>query len=93
MEVTYEIVYYKQALKDLQYWRSSGNLNAQKKIFEIITALESDPYSDTPGDPERLKYKVGYSRRINSKDRIIYDIYEDEKEVVIFSMRGHYDDK
>jgi toxin YoeB len=86
MEVAYEIVYYKKALKDLEYWKSSGNIKAQDKITEIIIALEANPYSDAPGDPEKLKYTTGYSRRINSKDRVTYDIYEDKKEVVIFSM-------
>jgi toxin YoeB len=46
-----------------------------------------------PGEPEQLKYTSGYSRKINKKDRITYDIYETEKEVVIFRMRGHYHDK
>ena len=60
---------------------------------KILKALERDPYSPTPGETEALKYTTGYSRRINKKDRITYDINENTKEVIIFRMRGHYNDK
>ncbi len=45
------------------------------------------------GKPERLKYfeKEVYSRRVNHKDRLIYTIYEDIKEIDISSFRGHYE--
>jgi len=45
------------------------------------------------GKPERLKYfeKEVYSRRVNHKDRLIYTIYEDLKEIDITSFRGHYE--
>ncbi len=44
------------------------------------------------GKPERLKYfgREVYSRRINHKDRLVYTIYEDLKEIDIFSCKGHY---
>ncbi len=50
------------------------------------------PRSGT-GKPERLKYfeKEVYSRRVNHKDRMIYTIYENIKEIDISSFRGHYD--
>jgi len=45
------------------------------------------------GKPERLKYfeKEVYSRRVNHKDRLIYTIYEDLKEIDITSFRSHYE--
>ena len=44
------------------------------------------------GKPERLRYfeKDVYSRRVNAEDRIIYTIYEENKEIHISSCRGHY---
>ena len=44
------------------------------------------------GKPERLKYfeKEVYSRRVNHKDRLIYTIYDELKEIDITSFRGHY---
>ena len=47
------------------------------------------------GHPERLKYKEGaevWSRKINKKDRILYEIDETSEIITIFSCLGHYDD-
>ena len=93
MEVVYQLTFYKEALKDIDYWKRSGDKQAIKKIDKIMVALENDPYSLTPGEPEMLKYTTGYSRRITKKDRITYDINETGKEIIIFRLRGHYDDK
>ena len=45
------------------------------------------------GKPERLRHFEGevYSRRVNRKDRMVYTIYEEQKEVEISSFRGHYE--
>jgi toxin YoeB len=93
MEVIYRLIFYKDALKDISHWKKSGNKQAINKIDKIIEVLERDPHSPTPGEPEMLKSTMGYSRRITKKDRITYDINEAAKEVIIFRMRGHYDDK
>jgi toxin YoeB len=44
------------------------------------------------GKSEKLKYfdKEVYSKRVNHKDRLIYTIYEDIKEIDISSCIGHY---
>ncbi len=93
MEVIYRLIFYKDAQKDIEYWRKAGNQQAIKKISNIIEALQQDPHSKSPGDPEKLKYTAGYSRRIDKKNRITYEINDIAKEVIIFTMRGHYSDK
>ncbi len=93
MEIKYHLNFYKEAVKDIDYWKKTGDKQVIKKIDEILEILETDPHSPIPGKPEELKYAKGYSRRINKKDRITYDINEKKKEVVIFRMRGHYNDK
>jgi toxin YoeB len=58
----------------------------------IILELASHPYTGV-GQPEPLKHDLsGYwSRRINKKDRLIYQVIEEpEKWVVIISALGHY---
>jgi toxin YoeB len=93
MEVIYRLIFFKDAIKDINYWKKSGNKQAINKIDKILEVLEYNPHSSTPGEPEMLKYTTGYSRRITKKDRITYDINEVAKEVIIFRMRGHYGDK
>ena len=45
------------------------------------------------GKPEKLKYfeQEVWSRRVNHTDRMIYTIYEKEKEIDVSSFKGHYD--
>ncbi|MBR1922786.1 MAG: Txe/YoeB family addiction module toxin, partial [Paludibacteraceae bacterium] len=47
------------------------------------------------GHPEQLKGdKAGlWSRRINKKHRLIYEIHETEVIVLILTAYGHYEDK
>ena len=47
------------------------------------------------GKPERLKHKSvsTYSRRINLKDRLVYEYDEVIGIVKLLSCKGHYEDK
>lgn len=40
------------------------------------------------GKPERLKYGLGYSRRIDDTNRLVYDI--EGNNIIIKACRGHY---
>ncbi|MBS3739342.1 MAG: Txe/YoeB family addiction module toxin [Psychroflexus sp.] len=51
------------------------------------------PYSGS-GNPEQLKHNLSgfWSRRLNKKDRLIYEIIEKpDKKVVVISALGHYE--
>lgn len=79
---------------DILFYRKSGNKSALKKINIFIDELRINPYSGT-GKPERLKHKNGnvWSRRIDSKNRLIYSVEENIVTVEIISAKGHYGDK
>jgi toxin YoeB len=90
---------YKIALSDrakdhLSDWKKSGQLIALRKIERIFIELSNTPYSGI-GSPEHLKYKLTecWSRQINKKDRIIYQVQNEEVTVFIISAKGHYADK
>jgi toxin YoeB len=85
-----EIVYLRQALADLQYWKKSGNKAVQKKITQLIESIEKTPFKGI-GKPEGLKYHhIGkWSRRITDEHRIIYEVENDK--IYIWSLRGHYE--
>ncbi|MBK8623952.1 MAG: Txe/YoeB family addiction module toxin [Saprospiraceae bacterium] len=57
----------------------------------MLVELENHPTTGT-GKPEQLKHELsGYwSRRLNKKDRLIYQILEKEVIVVIVSALDHY---
>ncbi|MGN0728553.1 Txe/YoeB family addiction module toxin [Treponema sp.] len=94
----YLIKYYKQAQKDVK------NLKAAKldaKAKEIIETLKENPRKNPPPYEELVGNLAGlYSRRINIKHRIVYEIIdakitENEIEyegiVKIIRMWTHYD--
>lgn len=72
--------------------KKSGDKSTIKKLEKIILELEDNPKIGT-GNPEQLKHQLsGYwSRRINKKNRLIYEIIEEpENLVVVVSALGHY---
>lgn len=88
-----EVIYTPQAIEDLKYWKRSGNKAIQRKIEQLIVAIQERPFAGI-GKPEPLKYELlgSWSRRINSEHRIIYQIYENNTILIleIQSLRGHY---
>jgi len=89
--MTYKINILKNANIDLD-WLRKHDKTSYVKCFDLVRELMENPRVGT-GKPERLKHfdKEVYSRRINLKDRMMYTIYEDLKEIDISSFRGHYE--
>ena len=85
-----EIGYTDEALKDISYWKKSGDKIIQNKIQKLIIAIQENP-TEGIGKPEQLKHNLsGYwSRRINQEHRIVYEIKENDI-IEIQSLRGHY---
>ncbi|MCB9202166.1 MAG: Txe/YoeB family addiction module toxin [Flavobacteriales bacterium] len=90
----YLVQFSKKAIKDLQVIKKSGTKSDKDKIENFLIDLENEPRKGL-GNPEQLKYYDGevWSRRINKKDRFIYEIYEEEKLTVVIQSLGHYGDK
>ena len=67
------------------------------KIVERINALLKDIDRNGAakgiGKPEKLKHRRGWSRRITSEHRLVYDsfISNGEKILFILSFKGHYE--
>lgn len=85
-----EIKFSKSADKDFEFWCSSDRKTAQR-IVSLLEEMVSTPYAGK-GKPEALKHEYsGYwSRRINSKDRIVYRVDEQAGILYIVSLRKHY---
>lgn len=85
----YEIVYTKRALQALP------KLKAAKlggKVEALVALLERDPFQNPPPYESLLgTLKGSYSRRINHKHRLVYQVYEEKKTVKIISMWSQYE--
>ncbi len=84
----------KSAEKELSQLKRSGKKADIEKVTNFFKEISEEPRSGT-GKPEQLKHYEGevWSRRINQKDRFVYEIYEGEVLVVVIQALGHYDDK
>lgn len=74
--------------------KKSGKKADISKIEKIFLELEIHPTTGI-GNPEKLKYKTEnvWSREINKKDRLVYEIIDHEVVVIIISAFGHFNDK
>lgn len=55
-----EVIFTPQAREDLKFWKQSGNKTIQKKIEQLIVAIQENPFEGI-GKPEPLKYELsGY---------------------------------
>ncbi|WP_316737020.1 Txe/YoeB family addiction module toxin [Pedobacter aquatilis] len=84
----------KRAKKDLEAQYKSGDKASIKRINQIFIELSEHPETGI-GNPEKLKFDLSglWSRQINKKDRLIYQIENKIVTVTIISALGHYSDK
>lgn len=89
-----EIIFSPKAIKDLTFWKKSGDKSAMRKIQELLESIQITPFSGL-GKPEPLKHQLSglWSRRINKEHRIIYEVLENERDktVNVLSLKGHYE--
>ena len=78
------------ALADLMYWVQNDRKIAGK-IYNLIQDINRNGADKGIGKPERLKHMKGWSRRIDQKNRMVYDIDKDGN-VHIVSCKGHYEE-
>lgn len=62
-----------------------------KKINNLLEDIKRNGAMQGIGKPEPLKYRSGYSRRIDDANRLVYEI-DELQNIKILSCRGHYDD-
>lgn len=83
------LVYTKQANRDAKKLVSAG---LKPKAEELLKILKVNPFQ-TPPRFEKLWGDLAgaYSRRINIKHRLVYQVLEDRHIVKVISMWSHYE--
>lgn len=86
-----DITFSDEGWDDYQYWITQDRKNL-KKLNALLKETQRSPFEGT-GKPEPLKGDLAgaWSRRINSKDRLIYR-YENDT-LVVLECKDHYNDK
>jgi Txe/YoeB family toxin of toxin-antitoxin system len=87
--VRWELVFTKQAQKDALKLKQAG---LKDKTLVILEILQENPFQSPPPFEKLVGDLSGaYSRRINIRHRIIYQIIDVEKVVKIIRMWTHYE--
>ncbi|KEJ92331.1 Txe/YoeB family addiction module toxin [Synergistes jonesii] len=87
--VSYSVVYTKKAAADIPNLKAAG---LDKKALALIDIIRSDPFRSPPPYEKLLGDMQGaYSRRINLKHRLVYEVDKERNTVKIISMCSHYD--
>lgn len=90
----YQIVYDKQAVKDIKNLKAA---RLDKKAKELIEIIKVNPFINPPPYEALVGNLKGfYSRRINIQHRLVYQVFRSESAdfegvVKIIRMWTHYD--
>jgi toxin YoeB len=87
--VSYKLLFTKQAQKDAVKIKNAG---LKENTLELLEILKNNPYQNPPSY-EKLSGDLSgaYSRRINVKHRLVYQVSEEPKIVKILRMWAHYE--
>lgn len=94
---TYTIELTQEALKQLKEIKKNGLLSVKKRLERIFAEIAINPMdSNGFASAEKLKHFPNneiWSRELSKKDRVVYEVFEDEKTVLVSRLLGHYFDK
>ena len=86
----YKVVFSKQAQKDSKKLKAVG---LKSNTVNLLKILKTDPMQNPPPFEKLLGDLNGcYSRRINIKHRLVYQILQKDKTIKIIRMWSHYGD-
>lgn len=87
--MSYRLFFTKQAQKDAVKIKSTG---LKENAIELLEILKNNPYQNPPPYEKLIGDLEGaYSRRINIKHRLVYQVLEGEKIVKVLRMWTHYE--
>ena len=84
-----ELTFSEKGFEEYLYWQTQDK-KTLKKINSLLEDIKRKGVMQGIGKPEPLRYRPGYSRRIDDKNRLVYDIDELEN-IRIISCKGHYE--
>jgi toxin YoeB len=87
--VEWELVFTRQAIIDSKKIKSAGLKN---KVQQLLDILQQNPYRFPPTFEKLTGDLTGaFSRRINNKHRLVYQVLDEIKTIKIIRMWTHYE--
>ena len=90
----YSVTVSKKAKKDLSFLYKTADRTLIKRIERLFEELGEHPYHGI-GKPEPLKHDLAglWSRRIDKRHRMVYQVVDHLVTVYVVAVKGHYGDK
>ncbi len=85
-----DFTFTEKGFHDYLHWQTQDR-KTLKKINRLLEDIKRNGAMQGIGKPESLKYRPGYSRRIDDFNRLVYDI-DELQNIKIISCRDHYED-
>lgn len=85
-----DVTFYGDSWDHYLYWQTQDK-RILRKINGLIVDIKRNGAMQGIGKPEVLKYRPGYSRRIDEANRLVYDI-DELQNIKIISCKGHYEE-
>ena len=84
-----DFTFTKEAFSQYVYWQTKDK-KVLRKINNLLEDIRRNGAMQGMGKPETLKYRPGYSRRIDKENRLIY-LIDKRGNIVVISCQGHYE--
>jgi toxin YoeB len=86
--VSWELAFSRQALKDARKVKAAG---LKPKVEELLAVLRKDPHQNPPPFEKLVGDLAGaYSRRINIHNRLVYEVFAEQRVVRVLRMGTHH---
>lgn len=82
------LIFSEEAWEEYLYWQIQDK-KTLKRINRLLKDIERNGNAGI-GKPEPLKYRNGWSKRIDDVNRLVYDIHDNMIEII--QCKGHYND-
>ncbi len=85
----WQLVFAKHAQKDARRLAEAG---LKPRAQELLSVLAANPFQNPPPYERLVGDLAGaYSRRINIQQRLVYEVFEQERVVRVLRMWSHYE--
>ena len=85
-----ELTFSAIGFSDYIYWQTQDR-KTLNRINDLLEDIQRNGVLKGIGKPEKLKGDPAYSRRIDDKNRLVYEL-DELNNIRILSCRGHYND-
>lgn len=81
-------IFTERAWNEYLIWQNEDK-KTLKRINLLLADIQRNGVESRLGKAEILKNKAGYSKRIDGKNRLVYN-FNENGDVVVISCKGHY---